>query len=116
MKKLISILLAAVMLIGMIPFSAFAADGITYIDADGNQQTCTDYKVYAGEATLSEGWWLVRGNLTTDTRISVSGSCNIILADNAVLTANAGIAVNAGNSLTIYAVSADPSKQGKLVA
>ncbi|MBQ2826601.1 MAG: hypothetical protein IJF13_05205, partial [Clostridia bacterium] len=68
MKKLISILLAAVMLIGMIPFYAFAADGITYIDADGNQQTCTDYKVYAGEATLSEGWWLVRGSLTTDTR------------------------------------------------
>ncbi|MBQ4602516.1 MAG: leucine-rich repeat protein [Clostridia bacterium] len=116
MKKLISILLAAVMLIGMIPFSAFAADGITYIDADGNQQTCTDYKVYAGEAILSEGWWLVRGSLTTDTRISVSGSCNIILADNAVLTANAGIAVNSGNSLTIYAVSADPSKQGKIVA
>ncbi len=116
MKKLISILLTAVMLIGMIPFSAFAAEGIIYIDADGSQQTCTDYTVYAGETSLTEGWWYVQDSIMVDSRIRVSGSCNIILADNVLFTADYGIEVNPGNSLTVYATSEDTATAGTLFA
>ncbi len=116
MKKLISILLTAVMLIGMIPFSAFAAEAVTYIDGDGNRQTCTDYTVYAGETSLTEGWWYIQDSITVESRIRVSGNCNIILADNVLFTADYGIEVNPGNSLTVYATSEDTATAGTLFA
>ena len=67
---------------------------IPYIDADGNQQLCTNYtpldgggyKTY-GEADV-EAWYVVDHDVTYTDDVSFYGSANLILVDGATLTLN----------------------------
>ena len=58
-----------------------------------------------GRVILSEGWYVANGEVSIPSLIEVSGTANLILADNAVLTALNGIHVTEGNSLNIFAQS-----------
>ena len=82
-------------------------------------KTLDDYAYYAGETTLTSGWYVVTGDITNDTTITVNGDAHLILADGASLTANVGINVevknNVTNSLTIWAQS-DGANMGRLTA
>ena len=96
--------------------------GMGYLDPtdpDNPVNVCYDYAYYAGETTLTSGWYVVTGDITNNTRIVVEGDAHLILADGASLTANAGITVdvnnNVTNSLTIWAQS-DGANMGKLTA
>ena len=57
----------------------------------------------SGRVVLSEGWYVANGEVSIPSLIEVSGTANLILADNAVLTALNGIHVSEGNSLNIFA-------------
>ena len=49
-----------------------------------------------------ETWYVVSSDVTNNNRITVNGTVNLILADDATLTAVAGITVHEGNTLNIY--------------
>lgn len=90
------------------------ASGIPYIDANGGSQTqgsATD--ITNGTTEWNDGWYVVSGDATISSRITVSGNVNLILEDSHTLTAQQGISVNVGNSLTIYCQS---GHTGTLVA
>lgn len=79
------------------------ASGISYIDADGNSQTCdsaTD--VNANSTTWNTGWYVVNSNVTINDRVTVSGAVHLILVDGYTLTVKGRIVVRGSNSLTIY--------------
>lgn len=74
--------------------------------------------------SLTEGWYVVNGDVTAGSRIYVNGNVHIILADGSNFTANEGIDVSdsdydisngSPNSLSIYAQSTDEN-MGKLYA
>ena len=97
--------------------SAPAPAGVTYIDASGAEQTCSEYTVVEssdGAVTWSEGWYVVTGaDVRVGGQVEVSGSVNLILADGAKLNASCGVHVAGSNSLTVYGQSAG---SGELIA
>lgn len=93
------------------------SDQIVYLDETGTQQTLTeDYTIVSGElpTTWESGWYVVDGDVTIDSRVTVNGDVKLILKDDSTLTVPKGIGVNDPdedpsngfpNSLTIYAQS-----------
>ena len=89
---------------------------VSYLAWNGSKQnwengTCSDYipvdtgTISWGVDTTQERWYVVSGDVTVSGQITVTGNVHLILTDNCVLTVKNGIAVNGGNSLTIYAQS-----------
>ncbi|MCQ2483757.1 MAG: leucine-rich repeat domain-containing protein [Clostridia bacterium] len=126
-KRIISIILAVMMILGAVPFAgmtAFAAE--TYVDRtwDGTKVVKTvkeipaNAKQITSETTYLYGnWYYVDGNVTSDSRITVNGTStsptHIILKDGCYLNAARGINVAKGNMLYIYAQS---DETGRLFA
>ena len=67
-----------------------------------------------GENDGQKHWYVVNGDITISSRISVTGDVHLILADGCKLTANGGIGVS--GSLIIYGQSTDNTSMGKLAA
>ena len=129
-KRILSILLCCVMLVGLLPTVALAEGGVSYLDENGYEQTCTS----ATEVTSSDTgwgtsgtttWYVVQGTVIIGSRVTVSGDVRLILTDGCTLTVNGGIQVQddddditngSANALTIYAQSTDESTMGKLIA
>ena len=65
---------------------------------------CNDNNIVKNDTTVwSNGWYVVNSNVTFDYYpITVTGTVNLILCDGCTLTANNGINVSEGNSLSIY--------------
>ena len=69
---------------------------VTYIDADGNQQTCTDFTIIeSSESDVNLGtsgqdeWYVVSGNVTINGQLFLSGfNSHLILCDGATLNIN----------------------------
>ena len=133
-KRIFSILLCCVMLVGLLPTVALAAGDVKYLDDKGVEQTHTGSytEITATDTPIAwtAGWYVVNGNVTIGTeetplRVTVSGDVRLILADGCTLTVNGGIQVQdddnditngSANALTIYAQSTDKSTMGKLIA
>ncbi len=113
LRKALSIVLCFALVMAYVPMmslSAFATEGISYIDANGNE------KVYTGEYTeitaeskiLESGWYIVNKNITMEvpadysSNLIVSGDVHLILCDGSTLTLNSKFEVGTENSLTIY--------------
>ena len=79
---------------------------VKYIDENGVEQNVTATLVTANdtdwEDTVTNGWYVVKGDITIGSRITVTGAVKLILADGCSLTVNGGIGVNDSNSFTIY--------------
>ena len=90
----------------------------SYVDAKGVAQTPVGATVLKNSTTgWSDGWYVVPSDgLTIESCIEVSGTVNLILCNDATLTAKAGIKVSDGNTLNIYAQSQDENHAGKLIA
>ncbi|MBQ0154687.1 MAG: hypothetical protein KBS70_07890 [Bacteroidales bacterium] len=96
---------------------------ISYIDAEGKEQTCANYVVVGNGSepvTWEAGWYAITGvDVTLSQGAICNGDVHLILADGAKLTATgannqAGIQVSGeGNSLTIYG---QKNYTGKLTA
>ena len=126
-KKSVSILLAIIMVVSMftvLPISASAASGVTYLDANGATKTCSSYEAFTGQRTLgAEGetkWYVAESNYTYNTPdtwsqnispfINVYGDVHLIIKDGVKISIGAfGIKVRSGSSLTIYAQSTGSS-------
>ena len=80
------------------------AQGVTYIDASGAEQTCSTYTTLSSE-TAWTGWYVADGTVEISGRVTASGEAHLILKDGATLTIPKGITVTEGNSLTIYGQS-----------
>ena len=74
----------------------------------------TDSNTSWGKNDDQEHWYVVNGDITISSRISVTGDVHLILADGCKLTANGGIGVS--GSLIIYGQSTDNTSMGKLAA
>ena len=133
-KRIFSILLCCVMLVGLLPTVALAAGDVKYLDDKGVEQTHTGSytEITATDTPIAwtAGWYVVNGNVTIGTeetplRVTVSGDVHLILTDGCTLTVNGGIQVQdddnditngSANALTIYAQSTDESTMGELIA
>ncbi|MCR5725084.1 MAG: hypothetical protein K6G80_08375 [Treponema sp.] len=88
---------------------------VTYQEASWNQSSASvEYTGKTAEnclgvsstlLTWSAGWYALTDDTTVSDRITVSGDVSLILSDEATLTAEKGISVSTGSSLTIYAQS-----------
>ena len=120
-RKILSVVLCLCLVMSYVPLmslTALGADVVTYINENGNSTTYTGAytEVTSGLTTWSDGWYVVKGDVTVAERITVSGTVNLILADGAQLTANEGICVNQGNTFIVYAQSEDKATMGKLTS
>ena len=108
-----SILLSLALILTLLPVTALAEEltEVEYLDENGKKATCASATVVDNttltwsDETDSLGWYVVNTNVTVSTRIKVSGDVHLILTDGHTLTANQGISVTSGNSLTIYGQS-----------
>ena len=111
-RRLLSIVLSLCMVLMLMPQMVFAEGGVPYLDASGVQKTCGSATVVTSSDTewtgIAEnpGWYVVQGNVTISSRVTVNGDVHLILADGCKLTVNGGIGVSQSssnqNSLTIY--------------
>lgn len=120
-KRIISIFLAVIMIVGMVPVGAitsFAAEGqepIAYeVCVDGINQVwetryCTEYTVineHNKPLKWEEGWYVCEGAFygrdDGDNRIEVRGDVHLIIKDGEGLTVDEGIEVGYDMSLSIY--------------
>ena len=118
----------AALCLTMLPTAGWAADApVEYIDFDENgvqitePRSCDQYSLVTENNTEwnasdeNNGWYVVSGEVTigkkeAPQRVTVSGDVHLILANDAKLTVNGGISVNAGDSLTVYAQPAENDK------
>lgn len=138
-SRLLAILLCVMLITGNAGITVFAGDytseqgaeAITYLDANGDSQSCTNYTVLnGGNATgLAGGWYVVQKNTTvtyTGT-LTLNGDVHLILEDGATMnvgtesspisgTGFSGSGTERGNgtNLTVYAQSLDNTKAGAL--
>ena len=111
-RRLLSIVLSLCMVLALMPQMVFAADPATnvpYLDASGVQQICGSAAVVNGDDTIwgTDGqttWYVVQGDVTIESRVTVTGDVHLILADGCNLTVNGGIYVSSwpASKLTIY--------------
>ena len=120
--------LMLVTLLGAFTMTASAADGdVSYVERswNGTQVVDTQKTLSAGGYTsVTAGstawgiadtvtWYVVDSTVTLTERITVTGDVHLVLVDGAVLTANLGVNIPEGSSLTVYGQSVDT---GKLLA
>ena len=79
----------------------------TYIDASGHEQTVECVEIGSDTTTLQSGWYVVKGNVNTYSKVTISGNVNLVLADGATYTVSVSsygeaIEIKGDNSLTIY--------------
>ena len=93
-----------------------ATKSVTFIDADGNEQTETCTVIYDDESsTLASGWYVARGSVSFSGGLTINGTTaspvHLVLEDGCSLTVsqsvnnNAGISVATGKALVIYGQS-----------
>ncbi len=119
-KRLLSVLLCVAILATVTPLFA-AAESARYLAYNSStglvdaEREVTDVNVI-DEATdaFVTGWNIVKGDVVFGDRIVLPEDVNLILADNATLTADKGITVAADGDFAIYAQSNDAA-MGKLV-
>ena len=110
-KRLFSIVLSLRMVLALMSQMAFAdtVTGITYLDASGAQQTCDNATAVTEDDTTwgtdnETTWYVAQGDVTIESRVTVTGDVHLILADGCNLTVNGGIYVSSwtASKLTIY--------------
>ena len=129
LKTLTACILALAMVFSQISVNALAEEQVSYYDRDTGKIQSVSAEVVTEDlrdwgAAGQTKWYVVKDNITQNNvgsgenkRIKVTGDVHLILADNAVLTANPGIEVSEGSSLTIYAQTAEvTSSTGKIIA
>jgi enamine deaminase RidA (YjgF/YER057c/UK114 family) len=100
-NKILALALAAVMVLTLLPATAFAAESVSYIDGDGGSQSVSATAVTNSDTTWTNGWYYVSGNVTIDHSVEVTGDVKLILADSAHLTVT-----SAGNLAAIQVEAA----------
>jgi len=116
--KALSWLLSLALMLSLVPglsMTAMADSEVSYQEGSwSNNSVAFTAKTAANPTTLASGttawgdgnWYVVpAGGVTISSRITVTGTVNLILTDGNTLTASKGITVADGNTLNIYAQS-----------
>ena len=90
-RKLLSFLLTLAMVVGLVPgmsVTASAASELKYLDADGTEQSITNYTVVNNSDTsfssYSGGWYVVNGDVVINSVLMMYESdVNLLLCDGA---------------------------------
>ena len=104
---------------GIVHLYAVWQQDVAYLNENGETVTVPGNRytlLTSGMTELTSGWYALGGNLTFDTRITVTGDVKLILVDGFTLNANRGVSVNENNSFTVYAQSTAESTMGRLNA
>ena len=113
-KRGLALLLGIAVIGAQLPLPAAAAEGnpVSYQTCTVNDdnsltwetKTIKDYEEVTDSTTAwPDGWYVVNGAVTINTRVTVSGNVSLILTDGCTLTINGGITMNGSDdSLTIY--------------
>ena len=117
-RKSCAAVLCGAMLCAMLPSAGFAesVDTSYYCDENGVRYDIPQEMIVVGDETISwngeggEAWYVVNEVAEIGERVEVSGAVNLVLCDGATLTAEKGIHVTGGNSLTIYGQEAGDGK------
>ena len=103
--------------------TTYPVGAVSYLEYTENgfvTEYAQTYTVIDSENAPTEwtnGWYVVDGSVTIDSRVTVTGDVKLILKNGANLTVNGGIDVSGtSNSFTVYAQSADESQMGSLTA
>ncbi|QFJ53695.1 hypothetical protein [Pseudobutyrivibrio xylanivorans] len=116
MKRFLGIFLSIAMVLSLMPWmnlTVYAADEVKYLEGAWDEtagkclltEKSTDgYTVVTSSSTAWGGGttYVVNSNVTIADRITVNGTANLILCDDATLTASSGITVSNGNTLNIF--------------
>ena len=87
MRKLFLSFIALTLSTGML-----AIDNVTYIDANGIEQTCLSAtEITNTSSTLTAGWYVVLGSDVKTGTLTCNGDVHLILADGAKLTAQGDV-------------------------
>ena len=128
LSRMLTGLLLATLLLGSLYVPVYAdgeKDPVEYVDENGEIQTCTEYEILdtstyadAPEVTISGGWYVVKGNVTYQNRLTIDAEyepefaeeyglepARIILCDGCRLDLKQGIHLGRDNGLMIYAQS-----------
>lgn len=88
-----------------------AATCLDYSNGAWSTKSCSDYTpvtadtIQWGSNDGQEHWYVTSGDVTINSRITVTGDVHLILKDGCKLTVNGGIHLTGSNALTIYAQS-----------
>ena len=109
-RKSCAAILCGALVCAMLPSMGFAEGADTSYFCDENGVRCDipqEMVVTENGSTAWNGgdgdvWYVVTENVEIGERVEVSGAVNLVLCDSVTLTAEKGIHVTGGNSLTIY--------------
>lgn len=129
-KRLLSLLLAVVLCIGLLPVGALAADGDVMIKVDGVDKETGDINESDGgqrtgpvltssDTNLSGQFYIVQGDVTINGDLTVDGSKigGLVLCADATLTVTGALIYSGGSWFSIYGQTQQGSSQstGKLI-
>ena len=100
LRMVVALVLMAVLVLGL-TVTAFAATGITYIDADGKEQTASSYNTTLPTSGSISGVYYLTGSKTITGVITLSGNTTFIVASGANYTFNKRIS-GSSYDLCIY--------------
>ena len=75
---------------------------VTYLDENGDTKTANATVVDENSTSWSEGWYVVDGDVTINSRVSATGNVHLILKDGCKLTVNGGIGLQSDSNISIY--------------
>lgn len=90
--------------------TAWAADGVKYIDADGKEKTQNEFTIINNNTQITLGttnkttWYVMTGEINYESTVSLMGDVHIILADGAQIEINAYNGVSSDDYNGIYAI------------
>ena len=71
---------ATLVLMLLTTMTAWAIDGITYIDENGEEQTVNGVtELASGSTTLNAGWYIVKSDITYTGTVTIDGDVNMLL-------------------------------------
>ena len=129
-KRLLSLLLAVVLCIGLLPVGALAADGNVTIKVDGVDKETGDIKKSGGveqtgpaltssDTNLSNKFYIVKDNVTINGDLTIDGSQQggLVLCADATLTVTGALIYSGGSWFSIYGQTQPGNSQstGKLI-
>ncbi|SIO41801.1 carbohydrate-binding domain-containing protein [Fibrobacter sp. UWB11] len=102
---------------------AWAATPVSYIDKNGKTQTITQYTVLTGNETdLTNGWYVVIGDINFSTTIQIHEDIQIILTDGSSMNVGTnespingcGICIDKSATITLLTIYGQSGQTGKL--
>lgn len=91
--------------------TAWAADGVKYIDADGQEKTQDGVTIINNNTSTTFGttnattWYVMTGEINYTSTVSLIGDVHIILADGADIKIDGADGITTNGNLTIYGQS-----------